>query len=50
MSDVIGYLIHCSICDSTVLATKKETVCPDCLDFAVGDAGEDHLPLGEVQG
>jgi len=45
--DIIGYLIHCSICDSTVLATKKETVCPDCLDFAVG---EDHLPLGEVQG
>lgn len=50
MSDWIGYLIHCSICEAAGFAKKPETVCPNCIGYAYGTEPEDFLPLGEVQG
>lgn len=45
-SNFLGYLIHCSLCDSTVLSRVKESVCPDCLEFAT-DAPKPTLPKVE---
>jgi hypothetical protein len=50
MTDFIGYLIHCSICEAAVVAKKRETVCPGCIGYAYDTEPEEFIPLGEVRG